>query len=95
MSIAAAWRQFALVPFPDLVDRDEAIRLRLTTLDTFAAECISTYVDNGGLDRDGVRLLDSCSHDLQLMLPGLTGQPREYFDQLNDFAIGVLDGVGA
>ena len=95
MDIASAWSAFAIVPFPDIHDREETDRVCLKVLDIFAAECISTYADNGSLDRDGVRLLDSCSHDLQLMLPGLTGQPREYFDQLNDFAIGVLDRVGA
>jgi len=68
---------------------------RLKVLDTFAADCISAYVDNGGLDHDGVRLLYRCSHDLQLILPSLTGDALLYFERLSGLGMCVLDRVGA
>ena len=93
MDIKTAWSEFATLSVPMDGRIEETGRVCLATLDMFAAECISCFVDNGSLDRDGVRLLEGCSHDVQLILPGLTGQPREYFDQLNDFTIRVLNQV--
>ncbi len=95
MDITAAWSAFAIVPFPDIHDREETDRVCLKLLDTFAAECISCFVDNGSLDREGVRLLDSCVDDIDLKLPSLTGDALLYFELLSGLGMCVLDRVEA
>ncbi len=95
MNIAAGWSEFAIVPFPDIHDREETDRVCLKVLDIFATDCISAYVDNGFSDTADFRLLKRCVDSLQPELPSLTGETLLYFERLSGLGMCVLDRVEA
>ena len=80
--IEALWNDLESAPFPWLVG-DDALMFRLTTLDTFAAGCIQTFIDcNGRLDPERISVLHGCASDLELCAHDLNGEAKRYFDRL-------------
>jgi hypothetical protein len=64
----------------------------LMTLDTVISGCVTYYLDaEGGLDPQRVTMLEGCLADLDDLLPGLTDEPREYFQRLRSLAHLLLD----
>lgn len=91
MNLHARWRQFAARPFPPGVAGTEIDGIDLAQVDTFAAGCISTYLHAVSLDSPSREILAECARDLDRALPALTGEVREYFEELAALTAAVLE----
>lgn len=81
--IATRWNNWSRLPFPAGVHEIEWDATDLINIDTFSAGCISTYVGNRGkLDQKRIDVLRGCTVDLDVVLPDLTGDIRDYFSEL-------------
>jgi hypothetical protein len=76
------WKIFEKLPFPPSCAGKEFDGVCLATVDTFAAGCISYFIDTGHLDAQRKKALDSCAADLAKALPSLQGEAKEYFTEL-------------
>jgi len=84
------WEAFRLRPFPKGHTGEEVEGVCLATLDTFAAGCIDSYTGAGQLDSERHEILESCYADIETVLPELSGEGREYFEELAWLAREVL-----
>ena len=84
------WSIFCGEPFPDSMAGHEVDGICVTSLDTFAAGCIDTFVTNGSLDLHRRDVLESCFKELQVVVPQLTGEPQNYFRELLRLSRAVL-----
>jgi hypothetical protein len=92
--IETIWREHDAAPFPEGVAGLEVAGICVTSLDTFAAGCIQTYVDSGGrLDQERVAVLASCSRDFAVVVPQMTGEAKAYFARLEKLTSMVLESV--
>ena len=90
MDINTQWGEFCNRPFPDDLAGVEIDGICITSLDSAAAGCISTYVDNGGcLDSERIRVLQTCSNELERINPLIRDDSR-YFNKLAELIHGVL-----
>ena len=80
--IEKLWNEFGKISFPeDIEDIDE--RMNLISLDSFAAGCIDTFIDNkGSLDKKRQNILESCRNDLQIVISDLKDETKVYFEKL-------------
>ena len=93
-AIEDQWRSHCAIPFPEGVAGDEVSGICLVSLDTYAAGCIQTYLEcAGALDHNRLRVLESCTQDLAIVVPELTGDARDYFSRLEKLARLVLQSV--
>ena len=83
-TIVELWRQFRGVPFPSV---DSELLADLAATDTFAAGCISTFIEQGGsLDAERMTCLCACAEELAAAIPALRGEARAYFGRLLDLS---------
>jgi len=90
MNLQTRWHQFAARPFPPGVAGTEIDGIDLAQVDTFAAGCISTHLQAASLDPASRKILAECARELDRALPTLTGQAREYFEELAALTAAVL-----
>ena len=94
MDIHQSWSDFSDRPFPDGWAGEEVDGVCVTSVDSFAAGCIDTFVSNGGtLDSKRIDVLWRCSADLGRALPQLDGEARNYFGHLDELITSVLAEV--
>lgn len=90
-NIEEIWREFEAEPFPEGYAGVEVEGVELAASDTFAAGCIDTFVSNGGrLDAGRVSVLKRCADELGIVIKGLDGEAKEYFERLHLLARQVL-----
>jgi hypothetical protein len=89
-NIEKLWSSYQKMPFPDKLIGNDINNICVTTLDTFAAGCVSTYLLNGSLDRNRIKILKSCLEDLDSISPHLFGYPKEYFHMLKEICVGIV-----
>jgi hypothetical protein len=90
-SIRQRWRAFKQKQrFPEGCVGREIDDTDLTSVDTFAAGCIETFVDNGSLDSTRIEVLNRSMQTLRLALPELAGDELLYFEELMALIEGVL-----
>ena len=90
-NIQKIWQDFLSRPFPAGCAGSEVEGVELALLDTFAAGCIDTFVnDNGRLDADRISILKKCAEDLEIIIPRLEGEAIDYFEQLQLVSNEVL-----
>jgi hypothetical protein len=63
----------------------------LMTLDTVISGCVRYYFSEDALDPQRMEILESCKNDLEVLLPDLEGEARNYFDRLQALACFLLD----
>ena len=80
------WQAFLNHPFPEGMAGLEVDGICVTTVDSFAAGCISTLFSSGSLDLERVIVLESCLTDLHRVLPSLSGEAADYFSELASLA---------
>lgn len=94
MDIERSWSDFRSRPFPDDWVGEEIDGICVTSVDSFAAGCIDTFLSNGRtLESGRIEILHRCSTELRRILPQLDGQARDYFGHLDDLVTGVLNEV--
>jgi hypothetical protein len=83
-----AWRQ---LPFPEGLAGEEVNGICLTSLDTFAAGCIDTFLERrGSLDAERIAVLRRCAGELRAVVPALAYEAAVYFGELSAIADLVL-----
>ena len=76
------WDEFCNIPFPEELVAKEFQGVCVTSIDTFAAGCIHTYIDRGYLDPERRGILEECLDDLDKVMPDLAGPGKAYFMKL-------------
>ncbi len=88
--IAAQWKSFQELPFPEGVAGEEIEGEDLVSLDTFAAGCISTFVgSNGKLDFEKRNILNACITGMRKVIPRLPDEARHYYQELLLLSLNV------
>ena len=88
--IRILWKEYQKKPFPEGYAGKDINDICVTSLDTFAAGCIATYIGDGTLDSGRIKILKSCLDDLDLILPELSEYPKEYFLALKQICVGII-----
>ncbi|HEY9402309.1 MAG TPA: hypothetical protein VIQ24_06425 [Pyrinomonadaceae bacterium] len=92
--IKKMWGDFQARPFPEDCAGASIEGVDLTSLDTFAAGCIDTFVERKGrLDSRRISILRKCSKELEVVVKNLNGEARSYFEQLQSLSEKVLQSV--
>jgi hypothetical protein len=92
--IEKMWGDFQSKPFPEGCAGVSIKGVELTSLDTFAAGCIDTFVERRGrLDSRRVYILRQCSKELEIVVKNLDGEARSYFERLQSLSEKVLQSV--
>ena len=93
-SLEESWNEFLDKPFPEGYAGEEIEGICLATLDTVAAGCIDTFLDNSGrLDQQRISVLQDCARDLHVIVKYLDGKAKDYFEQLQSLAERILEAV--
>ena len=89
------WQQHKLARFPVGYGGQYIHSICVTTVDTNATGCISSYVKRGAksLDLDRVLVLMECRVELELLLKYLEGEASYYFCRLLDLCEHVLGEI--
>jgi hypothetical protein len=93
--IRATWVEWKTSPFPaDYAGKDVA-DICVTSLDSYAAGCIDTFIArNGRLDGRRIAVLEECRKELEVVVKNLSGEARTYFNNLLLISERVLQLVG-
>ncbi len=90
-NIQKIWQDFHSRPFPDGCAGVEIQGIELDALETYAAGCIDTFVnDNGRLDAERISILRQCADELEVVVLTLDGDARDYFEELGLLSQEVL-----
>ena len=93
--IRLMWDEWKGIPFPAGYGGRDIDGICLTSLDTFAAGCIDTFIcRKGRLDKHRVAVMESCKNDLEVVVPSLKGDAHTYFNNLLLLSKRVLQLVG-
>ena len=89
------WDDWNAIPFPSDYGGRDVAGICLTTLDTFTAGCIDTFIaNNGRLDKRQIPVLEQCKSDLEVVVSCLDGAAQNYFNALLVLAKRVLQSCG-
>lgn len=84
------WDAYRALEFPrGCADLDPA-GVCLASTDSYAAGCITTYLSQGYLDAERIKILTNCVSDLDEALRELEGDMWVYFDTLRTISREVL-----
>jgi hypothetical protein len=93
--IRTMWDEWQAIPFPAEYGGKDVVGICVTSLDTFAAGCIDTFIcRKGHLDKRRISVLEGCKNDLEVVVPSLDGDARTYFNNLLLLSRRVLQLVG-
>jgi hypothetical protein len=81
--IRAMWDDWKAIPFPEGYSDEDVAGICVTSLDTFAAGCIDTFISSKGrLDSQRSSVLVQCKRDLEIVVKNLDGEAQVYFKNL-------------
>jgi hypothetical protein len=83
------WNEFQQLSFPAGFAGEKILGICVTSLDSFAAGCLSKCVD-GKLDADCRAILKSSLEELNQILPLLDGEALDYFTDLRSLVRSAL-----
>lgn len=93
--IEEMWDEWKALPFPSEYAGKEVGGVCVTSLDSYAAGCIETFVSRGGsLDAGRVSILEGCERELEAVVKSLDGDARRYFERLLRITEQVLALTG-
>ena len=77
------WNEFQKTPFPSELAGPEIYGIDPVEIDAFAAGCISSFIDNGGLlEAEKKKILNNCMSELKRINPTLVADSQVYFGKL-------------
>ena len=88
--IRKLWFDFQKMPFPENLVRKDINNVCFISLDSIVAGCIDTYSRNGRLDKNRIRILESCLEDLDSIIHFLEGYSKDYFLVLKKMCIEII-----
>lgn len=91
--IERLWDEFCSQSFPEVIAGREIRGICITSVDSFVAGCISTFIQNGGLDPEKIRILENCLEDLEKVMDELNGSNRKYFLKLQALGNTVVKEI--
>ncbi|MFN2513563.1 MAG: hypothetical protein ABR568_19350 [Pyrinomonadaceae bacterium] len=71
--IRAMWDDWKAMPFPGGYGGEEVAGICVTSLDTFTAGCIDTFISTGRLDSHRISVLVECRKELELVVKNCDG----------------------
>lgn len=92
-NIGPLWAEHRSARFPAGVVGEIVAGVDVTSLDTFTAGCIDTFVKTGKLDLWRTAILGLCHRDLAVAVLSQHGAEKEYFSRLELLARLVLEAV--
>ncbi len=93
--IRSMWDDWKTQRFPAEYSGKDVAGICVTSLDSFAAGCIDTYIfRKGHLDEQRISILEKCRDDLEVVVSQMDGNARVYFDNLLLLSKRVLQLVG-
>jgi len=92
-AIERLWANFSTSRFPAGLGGKDVAGVCVVLLDSNAAGCISTYLSNGSLDAERVRILKGCQRQLALVIFALQPGQAAYFEKLSRLIDSVLSKV--
>jgi hypothetical protein len=91
------WQEHFCRPLPTHLPSREPHGFALTSLDTFVAGCITTFIRSPLRflrDRRRLEVLRKCIDDINSLWPHMVADEREYFGDLRDISLEVLEWCG-
>ena len=89
--IRAMWDKWKAIPFPEDHASEDVAGICVTSLDTFTAGCIDTFISRRGrLDSHRISVLVECRKELELVVKNLDGAAQAYFKDLLLISESVL-----
>jgi len=87
------WSEHSVARFPKGYGGTDVNGICVSSLDTYATGCISTYVgkNSGHLDVERFLILQKCQKELALILPDVDKKAYEYFNRLHQLCLLVID----
>jgi len=89
-AVREKWNHFLEMPFPKESATLEPNEVCLIEVDAAAAGCIHCFSTDGSLDEKRIKILESCTNEIQAALPTLDGHARDYFLHLKELCVSVL-----
>jgi hypothetical protein len=93
--IQSMWDEWKTQRFPSEYSGKDVAGICVTSLDSFAAGCISTFIfRRGHLDKQRIFVLEKCKADLEVVVNSVDGNAHTYFNNLLLLSNRVLQLVG-
>ncbi len=89
--IEQEWAEYCKLPFPDELVHVEIEGVCLASLDSFAAGCISRYLDDHSLDVECKTILEDCSSKLRKIVSELQGPANVYILRLQTLVTLIIE----
>ena len=92
MSISELWKEHSQARFPKGYGGTDVNGICVSSLDTYASGCISSYV-NGQKDRielEKYQRLVECRKQLEEVMPNVKGEAFQYFGRLHEMCSLVI-----
>ena len=91
--IKLLWKGFLKQPFPQHLAGKEIEGIELALLDSFAAGCVSVFLERGRLDKEREVILERCFRELSAVIPNLEDRDKPYFVELHSISEKVLSNL--
>lgn len=90
--LAELWIEHSQTTFPKGFGGREVQGVCVTTIDSYAAGCLHTYMngEKNELDLERYQILSRCKTDLENIVGSLDGEPQQYFGRLYELCSLVL-----
>ncbi|WP_299776416.1 hypothetical protein [uncultured Pseudoteredinibacter sp.] len=84
MTITELWIQHTNTKFPSDFGGKDVNGVCVTSVDSYASGCISSFVnkESGSLDIERFQILQKCEKELEKVLPFVENEAFEYFSRL-------------
>jgi len=93
--IQSMWDAWKTQRFPAEYSGKDIEGICVTSLDSFAAGCIDTFIfRKGHLDQRRISILERCKDDLEVVVKALDGNAKAYFNSLLLLSKRVLQLLG-
>ncbi len=90
--IEKLWLEFYKLPFPSGLAGEDVNGICVTSLDTFTAGCIDTFVSKKGrLDKKRKAILIECQNQLEIVVDNLADEPKVYYEKLLTLTNKILN----
>lgn len=91
MSITELWIQHSQARFPEGYGGKDVNGVCVTSVDTYAAGCISSYMGSEGknIQLESYQVLVKCKGELEKVLPYVEGEAYSYFARLHQMCSGI------
>jgi hypothetical protein len=90
------WEEWQSIPFPSDYSGKDVEGICVTSLDTYAAGCVHTFIfHRSSFDPWRLSVLEKCKGELEIVLKKLDGGAKDYFGKLLELSEKVLSSVGS